>query len=139
MGRQVALYDPGCQASRGRAADAIASGAGLSEAGAVAGVDRETAREWAYQDAGFIASVNQAKRERSDQLRAEVSALASEALGVIREMIRGDDVPPSVRLRACCVILAAADALKPEPIGPTSAEGVTSQLAHRNLIDSLGC
>lgn len=78
--------------------------------------------------------MNQAKRERSDQLRAEVLALAAKALGVIREMVRGgEDVPPAVRLKSCCLIFGAADALKPEPIGPTTVEGVGSQLAHRDL------
>jgi hypothetical protein len=75
---------------------------------------------------------------RSDQLRAEVLALASEAVRTVREMIRSDDVPPSVRLKACWVILAAADTLKPEPIGPMSAGGVEAQLAHRDLLESLG-
>src|SRR3954447_23496814 len=103
MERQTAPTDSGCPTTRDLAADAIASGAGLTEAATAAGVDRDTAREWAYRDAGFIASVNQARREQSDQLRAEVAALASEALGVVRGLIRSDDVPPSVRLRACCV------------------------------------
>jgi hypothetical protein len=125
-------------ANRSKAVDAIVSGTELAKAAAAAGENRKTVCEWAARDPEFIASMNQAKQERLDQLRAEVSVLASEALGVVREMIRSDAVPPSVRLKACCVILAAADTLKPGPIGPTSVGGVQAQLAHRDLMESLG-
>jgi transposase len=123
---------------RAHAIKVIVEGAELSEAAEVAGVDRETVRAWVYRDNEFIASMNQAKRERSDQLRAEVLSLASDAVKVIRELVRGGDVPPATRLKACCIILAAADALKPEPIGPTSTAGVRSRLSHRDLLESLG-
>jgi hypothetical protein len=36
------------------------------------------------------------------------------------------------------VILVAADALKPEPIGPTHAAGDRCPLSHRELLESLG-
>jgi hypothetical protein len=58
--------------------------------------------------------------------------------GAIRELISGGDVPPAVRLKACCVILTAAEALRAEPIGPTSAEGVRARLRDRDLLESLG-
>jgi hypothetical protein len=64
--------------------------------------------------------------------------LASDALGAIRELIQGQDVPPAVRLKACHLVLMAAEALHLEPIGPTSAEGVRAQLDHRELLESLG-
>jgi hypothetical protein len=123
---------------RSEAVKAIASGADMDDTADVAGVDRETIREWAYRDPEFMASVNRTKRERADQLRAEVLSLASDSVGVIREMIRSDDVPPAVRLKACCIILAAADALKPIPIGSTRADGIRRQLSHRELLESLG-
>jgi hypothetical protein len=59
-------------------------------------------------------------------------------MGVIRELVRDQETPPAIRLKACSIILAATDALKPEPIGPTSAAGVRSQLDRRDLLDALG-
>src|SRR6516165_10714731 len=53
----------------------------------------------------LIASVNQAKQERGDRLRGQVAELASDALGAIRELIQGQDVPPAVRLKACHLVL----------------------------------
>jgi hypothetical protein len=78
---------------REQAVDAIASGADLADVANAAGVDRETVREWAYRDSEFIASLNQAKRELADRLRAEVLELASDAIGVIRGIVRGEDSP----------------------------------------------
>jgi hypothetical protein len=50
----------------------------------------------------------------------------------------GPDVPPSVRLRASLAILDAANALKAEEAGPTSAESVQAKMDHQRFIDSLG-
>jgi len=54
--------------------------------------------------------------------------------------LRRNDVSPEVDLRlwACLAILEAADAMKPETIGSTSARGVKASLEHRALIESLG-
>jgi hypothetical protein len=46
--------------------------------------------------------------------------------------------PPSVRLRAPLAILQAADALKVEEIGPTTAEAVQANMEYKQFIDSLG-
>jgi hypothetical protein len=59
-------------------------------------------------------------------------------MATLRELISGPDVPPSVRLRASLAILEAADAMKPETIGSTSARGVKATMDHRPLIESLG-
>jgi hypothetical protein len=101
MARQAETQTPDELPSRARAIEAIVSGSGVPGAADVAGVDPVTVREWAYRDPEFIAAMNRAKRERSDRLRAEVLAMASEAVATIREMIRSDDVPPAVRLKAC--------------------------------------
>jgi hypothetical protein len=50
----------------------------------------------------------------------------------------GADVPPAVRLRACLAILEAADAMKPDPIGPTSARSVKASLDRQAFLESLG-
>ena len=113
--------------------------AGAESDGAdVAGCDSETAAEWLRDDPEFIAGLNRAKSFRRERLRADVRSLASDAMATLRELVSGPDVPPSVRLRASLAILQAADALKVEEIGPTSAEGVQAELEHKRFIESLG-
>jgi hypothetical protein len=59
-------------------------------------------------------------------------------MATLRELVSGPDVPPSVRLRASLAILDAANALKAEEPGPTSAEAVQAKMDHQRFIDSLG-
>ena len=75
---------------------------------------------------------------RRERLRADVLSLASDAMATLRELVSGPDVPPSVRLRASLAILDAANALKAEEIGPTSAEAVQAKIEHKRFIESLG-
>ena len=63
---------------------------------------------------------------------------ASNAVVTLREFVSGADVPPSVRPRASLKILDAANAMKAEELGPTSAEGVETGLDHKRFIESLG-
>src|SRR5512135_1149889 len=133
----------GCQAERtdpkqAQVVDALASGADLAKAADAAGVDREILRDWLHRDAAFVASLNRAKSERADRLRAEVRGLASEAVATLRELISGSEVPPAVRLRASLAILGAADAMRAEPIGPTTEAEVRAELTRRDLLASLG-
>ena len=46
-------------------------------------------------------------------------------------------MPRLVRLRASLAILDAADALKGEEVGPTSAEAAEAKIEHKRFIDSL--
>jgi hypothetical protein len=62
------------------------------------------------------------------RVRADGLSLASNAMASLRELVSGPDVPPSVRLRASLAILDAANALKAEELGPTSAEGVRDKM-----------
>ncbi len=56
----------------------------------------------------------------------------------LRELVSGSDVSASVRLRASLAILEAADALKGEEFGPTSAEAVQAKIEHKRFMDALG-
>jgi hypothetical protein len=89
-------------------------------------------------DPEFIAGLNRAKLFRRERLRADVLSLASDAMATLGELVSSPDVPPSVRLRASLAVLQAADVLKAEDLGPTSAEGVQAKLDHRRFMDSLG-
>jgi hypothetical protein len=104
----------------------------------VAGCDPEAVASWLDREPEFIAGLNRAKTYRRERLRAEIRSLASEAVKTLRKLVRGVDVPPAVRLRACLAILEAADAMKPETIGPTWVGGVEASRSHRSLIESLG-
>jgi hypothetical protein len=81
--------------------------------------------------------LNRAKLFRRELLRADILSLASDAMETLRELVSGPDLPSSVRLRASLAILRAADALKAEEIGPTSAEVVEAMLEDKRFIDSL--
>jgi hypothetical protein len=94
--------------------------------------------EWLRGDPEFIAELNRVRSYRAERLRADVRSLASDAVATLRELVSGSDVPPAVRLRASLAILQAADAMKAETIGFTSARGVKASMDHRALIESLG-
>jgi hypothetical protein len=114
--------------------------AGVGSDGAEsAGCDSEAVAEWLRGDPKFIAELNRVRSYRAERFRAAVRSLASDAVKTLRKLVRGADVHPAVRLRACLAVLEAADAMKPEPIGPTTAQNVKARLDHQALIDSLGC
>ncbi len=102
------------------------------------GLDAEAVADWARRDAKFIARLNRAKSYHRDRLRAEMRSLTSDAVNTLRKLVRGADTPPAVRLRASLAILEAADAMKPETIGSTSATGVQASMSHQALLESLG-
>jgi hypothetical protein len=109
-----------------------------SDGADVAGCRSDAVAEWLQDDPEFIAGLNRAKSFRRDRLRADVLSLASDAMATLRELVSGPDVPPSVRLRASLAILDAANALKAEELGPTSADDVQAKIDHKRFIDSLG-
>jgi len=104
----------------------------------VEGCDPAAVAVWLDREPEFIAGLNRAKSYRRERLRAEIRSLTTEAVKTLRKLVRGADVPPAVRLRACLAILDAADAMEPEMIGPTWVGGVEASRGHRDLIESLG-
>ena len=104
----------------------------------VADCDSEAVAGWLAGDPEFIAGVNRAKSYRQERLRAEILSLTTRALKTLRQLVSDSAVPPAVRLRASLAILDAANAMKPETIGSTSARGVKASMDHRALIESLG-
>jgi hypothetical protein len=53
-----------------------------------------------------------AKCHRTERLRADLRALASDAMATLQELVSSPDVAPSVWLRASLAILQAVNALK---------------------------
>ncbi|MGO8900085.1 MAG: hypothetical protein ACLQU5_17285 [Isosphaeraceae bacterium] len=99
----------------------------------VAGCDPEAVAGWLDREPEFIAGLNRAKSYRRERLRAEIRSLTSEAVKTLRKLVRGADVPPAVRLRACLAILDAADAMEPETIRPTPGRGDKASIDRRVL------
>ena len=126
----------GLSLSRLRAVNVLAGAE--SDGADVAGCGSDAVADWLRDDPEFIAGLNRAKSFRRDRLRADVLSLASATMVTLRELVSGPDVPSSVRLRASLAILDAANALKAEELGPTSAEGVQAKMDHQRFIDSLG-
>jgi hypothetical protein len=109
-----------------------------ADAAGLDGLVAEAVVSWLDGEPGFVARLNRAKTYRAERLRADVRSLASDAVATLRELVSSPDVPPAVRLRACLAVLQAADAMRAEPIGPTSARGVKASMDHRALLESLG-
>ena len=122
--------------SRLRAVNVLAGAE--SDGADVAGCESEAVAGWLLDDPEFIAGMNRAKSFRRGRLRADVLSLASDAMATLQELVSGPNVPPSVRLRASLAILDAANALKAEELGPTSADDVQAKIDHKRFIDSLG-
>ncbi len=72
------------------------------------GLDAEAVAGWLAGDPEFIAGLNRAKSHRQERLRASLA------------------------------ILQAADAMKAETIGPTSAASIQASMDRKALIESLG-
>jgi hypothetical protein len=132
----VSETEAGLSPSRLRAVNVLAGAE--SDGADVAGCGSDAVADWLRDDPEFIAGLNRAKSFRRDRLRADALSLASAAMVTLRELVSGPNVPPSVRLPASLAILDAANALKAEELGPTSAEGVQAKMDHRRFIDSLG-
>lgn len=101
-------------------------------------LDAEAAIDWFQRDARFVARLNRAKSYRAERLRADIRSLASDAVATLRDLITAPEVPSAVRLRASLAILEAADAMKAETIGSTSARGVKASMDRRALLECLG-
>lgn len=115
----------------------VLAGAGPDAADA-AGGDEEAVMGWLLGEPEFIAELNRARSYRAERLRADVRALASDAVAVLRELLSGPEVPPAVRLNAALAVLRAASALNVDSIGPTSARGVQAVLDRAQFLESLG-
>jgi hypothetical protein len=101
---------------------ALVRGATVTDATKQANVDRTTFYLWRKSDATFQAELNRAKQEQMDGMRAQLREMADTAVSTIREMMIGDYVPPSVRLKASLAVLQSIGTLTPEQIGATDPD-----------------
>jgi hypothetical protein len=101
---------------------ALVRGATVTDATKQANVDPTTFYLWRKSDATFQAELNRAKQEQMDGIRAQLREMADTAVSTIREMMIGDYVPPSVRLKASLAVLQSIGTLTPEQIGATDPD-----------------
>jgi hypothetical protein len=95
-------------------------------------------------DAYFVAELNRAREERADALRAQFSELAAEASNVVSDLLRSEDTPAAVRLKAALCVLRAVGALGSRAIGLTDPDAIEeiwkqdeADRKHRDFINSL--
>src|SRR4051812_8522114 len=96
MGRNGAPEDELPPAQR-KAVAALIGGATVTAAAAAAGVGRSTVYRWLDADPAFVAELNRGLRDQADAARAELRALAVEALAVVRGLLT-KRTPPALRL-----------------------------------------
>src|SRR5262249_37928971 len=100
---------------------ALLSGKSVTAAAEAAGVARETLHRWLRDDPAFQAALGSGKAELLEASRAELRALASEAVQTLRDLL-GTNAPPLVRLKAALAVLQMLGADQPGPVGPTTTE-----------------
>src|SRR5262245_53114031 len=76
------------------------SGATVTSAAKVAGVDRATLHRWLAEDTVFIAAYNAYRAEMMDAVRQELRLLAAEAVRAVRAVLADGSAPAAVRVRA---------------------------------------
>jgi hypothetical protein len=92
-----------------------------------------TVHRWLSEDAVFVATLNQAKREAIDAIRPEVRDGAVEAIKVVRAIMANLSAASPIRLRAALALLDSVGALDPEPIGPTEPEEIEAEIQRREM------
>jgi hypothetical protein len=119
-----------------KAMAALLSGKSVTAAAEAAGVGRETLHRWLREDPAFQAAVGSGKAELLDAARAELRAMASEAVGTLRDLM-SPNAPPAIRLKAASAILEMLGADQPEPVGPTTIEEAEAANKQRDFLDAL--
>jgi hypothetical protein len=99
---------PSLSPAQGKAIEALASGANLTEAAEKAGVDRTTLYRWRRDDPGFIAAYNSIAGEALERIRSGIRGLAEPAMCALKELLLSP-TPASVRLGAIKIVLACVD------------------------------
>lgn len=109
---------------------ALLAGQTVTAAAAAAGVCREQVTRWKRDDVVFIASYNARVMELREAARAELRALAKDAIAAIRDLVTSADTPPAVRLQAAKDVLHTVGGLG----GPESI--TTDELDPEELLAS---
>lgn len=98
---------------------ALLEGKSVAAAAAAIGIHRTTFYVWRQSDPGFRTELNRRLEEQAETMRAQLRALADDAVSTVREMLTGDEVLPMVRLRAALAVLSTLGILEPQATGST--------------------
>jgi hypothetical protein len=116
---------------------ALASNGNVSRAADAAGVHRATIYRWIDSDPVFMAELVRLKNERREALAAELCGLAEQAIGTIRDILEGEAVNPSVKLRAALAVLGGVKVADDEPRSIHPAD-IKARMDLNTLIRSIG-
>ena len=98
---------------------ALLAGKSVAAAASAIGIHRTTFYVWRQSGPGFCTELNRRLEEQAETMRAQLRALADDAVSTVREMLTGDEVPPMVRLRAAVAVLSTLGILEPQATGST--------------------
>jgi len=104
-----------------QALQALLTGATDAEAAEAANVTRETVNRWRHRDANFIAALNEARQDISQDFRDGLRALLPDALTALREGLAADNI--NTRVRVAATLFRALRDIG-EPNGPTNPEAI---------------
>jgi transposase-like protein len=91
-----------------RAIGLLLSGTTVAAAARELGIDRTTIYTWRKSHPEFSRAFNRARALQSEILRDNLHEIASEAVGILHELLVSGSTPPSARLRAALAVLNAA-------------------------------
>ena len=99
-----------------------------------------TRRPWlARSGAGVHRGIPTGPRAIAGNVWAEIRSLTTEAVKTLRKLVRGADVPPAVRLRACLAILGKRPTRwNRRGSAPLGSAGSRRREVTGGLIESLG-
>jgi AcrR family transcriptional regulator len=122
-----ATPEAGLHVSQVLAIEAMVVGSTVVAAAEAAGVSRATVHRWLASDAEFIAALNRAKQEHLGHVQSELRSLATDAVAVLKEVLRppaGKFFPNALRYKVSIAVLKMVGADSPEKIGFTDASDV---------------
>jgi len=94
--------------------EALASGASVTKAAEMAGVDRTTIYLW-RKDSNFEAALTSARLEYADTMRARLRELVDDAVKAVRDMLQNPDASAGIRLKAALAVLESVGAMAEDP------------------------
>lgn len=88
------------------ALEAFANGAGRDQAAAVADRTRRTVDRWMVEDPAFKAAVTELSSQAVDDGGRRLALLLEEAIQVFEDIMGGEEVPYSIRLKAAQAVIS---------------------------------
>jgi transposase-like protein len=85
--------------------EAISRGGTITEAAEEAEVDRTTVYVWIRKYPDFAAEFNFARCESVEAVRRRIRENAEDAVRTVAELMKDQEVPPAVRLRAALAVI----------------------------------